>query len=908
MTFADKTACHKCGAPNPNPPVPGHPDDWLCPKGCGYVFAARTDCYACRAPNPNPPKAERPGDWLCPRGCGYVFASRTDCKLCRAPNPNPPKKAPAADVRPGDWMCPRGCGNVFAGKAECFQCGAPNPNPPADVRPGDWMCPKGCGNVFAGRTDCWNCRARKPESDLDPRDEIWRLYKRDVPNLDERKRTEKPLKEFFRNEGPKSEMWIEKKRDSVPSTVRQEYERINGKHADGRGRRDDDRDGRDDERSRRDDQRGRSSDDRGRRDDDRRGGRSGARESGEIEYERDGDRRERSDDWVRSNDGRVKTSDARESGELDYGKGDARSARANPPFPPYVNAHANASNPPPPQTMTMEAPLPNQQLANARSNPPPPTGWNDPTRVAAAPSQPPYRADRHSDDRNFNPPRGVVVNRGAVLPGGVVLGGAGGGAMGAGVGAVHAPYRPPPSHAYHLPPPAPPASARTTSVTPPVGPLFQPSEYDAYDTDVDLDPDTDPDDERERTSRNSMGAPRLSDDFNARRRQSAGAELSGRVSLPGPGTHNHTVPAVPKSKGSVLLAARAMGASAGNSTGHVSRVSGILSGIPGPRVAAKPMAPVGAAAAPRVKEPTDFEQRAKKLAEAKKRKFAEDAEAAESKAAGERAVAKRVRLDMKRDEARRQDLAEKKRSRLAREAAITVFDSDTEEDKKNDDDDEVVNVDEGVEAVDEGDMEVAEAEAADDAVDLEYDPGDDDDFVPARRKPSTKGRNSRPSKLTDGAAAARQSEDGRRGSGSAAAGKVPQHERLGDPVAALGSVPPPPASTKFAINVMPDLMGYFFFAKDVYVQQVRRENDLQNQDISIRRFEFRESVPKPVPFENTNQKGELALGSNPNTLRSWLAFARWTKRAWGNDSDHLVALAKHDKCQGKIFQAVFKKE
>ena len=109
-------------------------------------------------------------------------------------------------------------------------------------------------------------------------------------------------------------------------------------------------------------------------------------------------------------------------------------------------------------------------------------------------------------------------------------------------------------------------------------------------------------------------------------------------------------------------------------------------------------------------------------------------------------------------------------------------------------------------------------------------------------------------------------------------------------------------------NVMPDLMGYFFFAKDVYVQQVRRENDLQNQDISIRRFEFRESVPKPVPFENTNQKGELALGSNPNTLRSWLAFARWTKRAWGNDSDHLVALAKHDKCQGKIFQAVFKKE
>ena len=172
---------------------------------------------------------------------------------------------------------------MFAGKAECFQCGAPNPNPPADmrppadVRPGDWMCPKGCGNVFAGRTDCWNCRARKPESDLDPRDEIWRLYKRDVPNLDERKRTEKPLKEFFRNEGPKSEMWIEKKRDSVPSTVRQEYERINGKHADGRGRRDDDRDGRDDERSRRDDQRGRSSDDRGRRDDDRRGGRSGAR-------------------------------------------------------------------------------------------------------------------------------------------------------------------------------------------------------------------------------------------------------------------------------------------------------------------------------------------------------------------------------------------------------------------------------------------------------------------------------------------------------------------------------------------------------------------------------------------------------------------------------------------------------
>lgn len=857
MTFADKTACHKCGAPNPNPPVPGHPDDWICPKGCGYVFAARTDC-----------------------------------KLCRAPNPNPSKKAPAADVRPGDWMCPRRCGNVFAGKAECFQCGAPNPNPPADmrppadVRPGDWMCPKGCGNVFAGRTDCWNCRARKPESDLDPRDEIWRLYKRDVPNLDERKRTEKPLKEFFRNEGPKSEMWIEKKRDSVPSTVRQEYERINGKHADGRGRRDDDRDGRDDERSRRDDQRGRSSDDRGRRDDDR--------------------RRERSDDWVRSNDGRVKTSDARESGELDYGKGDARSARANPPFPPYVNAHANASNPPPPQTMTMEAPLPNQQLANARSNPPPPTGWNDPTRVAAAPSQPPYRADRHPDDRNFNPPRGVVVNRGVVLPGGVVLGGAGGGAMGAGVGAVHAPYRPPSSHAYHLPPPAPPAPARTTSVTPPVGPLFQPSEYDAYDTDVDLDPDTDPDDERERTSRNSMGAPRLSDDFNARRRQSAGAELSGRVFLPGPGTHNHTVPAVPKSKGSVLLAARAMGASAGNSTGHVSRVSGILSGIPGPRVAAKPMAPVGAAAAPRVKEPTDFEQRAKKLAEAKKRKFAEDAEAAEAKAAGERAVAKRVRLDMKRDEARRQDLAEKKRSRLAREAAITVFDSDTEEDKKNDDDDEVVNVDEGVEAVDEGDMEVAEA--ADDAVDLEYDPGDDDDFVPARQKPSTKGRNSRPSKLTDGAAAARQSEDGRRGSGSAAAGKVPQHERLGDPVAALGSVPPPPASTKFAINVMPDLMGYFFFAKDVYVQQVRRENDLQNQDISIRRFEFRESVPKPVPFENTNQKGELALGSNPNTLRSWLAFARWTKRAWGNDSDHLVALAKHDKCQGKIFQAVFKKE
>ena len=88
-------------------------------------------------------------------------------------------------------------------------------------------------------------RADRPS---DPLDVIWRYSKTFIPELAKRQQSEKPLRDWFAMDH-NSNVLIERKDDSVESSVATQYQKIYGA-SDRRGTRDDAFDGRDDARDR----------------------------------------------------------------------------------------------------------------------------------------------------------------------------------------------------------------------------------------------------------------------------------------------------------------------------------------------------------------------------------------------------------------------------------------------------------------------------------------------------------------------------------------------------------------------------------------------------------------------------------------------------------------------------------
>ena len=417
----------------------------------------------------------------------------------------------------------------------------------------------------------------------------------------------------------------------------------------------------------------------------------------------------------------------------------------------------------------------------------------------------------------------------------------------------------------HNPPP--PSSHRAAT-------YVRPSRYDVYDTDRDDDSDTDPEEDRRRREslareRDPARRPRdapgdsLGASEEARRRRSLSESLSRHDSLG------------ERSSQGKPVASRAPPKAAGTATHAASRVSGILNAIGGPKrlSAPKPMIPVGAAAAPRVKD-TSFEERARALADEKKRKAAEATAAEAAEAEAERAAVKRARLAKEADaDAER---AAVKRARLAKEAkegtrvvpkpepeTIEVSDEDGPDDKPAvivDDDDSDIDA---VSDVDEDDKARVE-----------------EDEEARREKIRAKKKLKQEKKLKKKMSDASEKEK---------AVEKSVEDRQASPVEPLGGAVPDDAVGIIHNAKYP---AYHLFARDVYVQKLFRSAVSRSAnatpDLCIRRFRVKASDAEPteVKFENTDATGNVSTKSVP-LLRSWLALFRWAAREWGRDSHHL---------------------
>ena len=375
-----------------------------------------------------------------------------------------------------------------------------------------------------------------------------------------------------------------------------------------------------------------------------------------------------------------------------------------------------------------------------------------------------------------------------------------------------------------------------------------------YDTDRDDDSDTDPEEDRRRREslardparrpRDAPGEP-LGASEEARRRRSLSESLSRHDSLG------------ERSSQGKPAASRAPPKAAGTATHAASRVSGILNAIGGPKrlSAPKPMIPVGAAAAPRVKD-TSFEERARALADEKKRKAAEATAAEAAEAEAERAAVKRARLAKEAKEATR--VVPKPEPET-----IEVSDEDSPDDKPAvivDDDDSDIDA---VSDVDEDDKARVE-----------------EDEEARREKIRAKKKLKQEKKLKKKMSDASEKEK---------AVDKSVEDRQASPVEPLGGAVPDDAVGIIHNAKYP---AYHLFARDVYVQKLFRSAVSRSAnatpDLCIRRFRVKASDAEPteVKFENTDATGNVSTKSVP-LLRSWLALFRWAAREWGRDSHHL---------------------
>ena len=636
-------------------------------------------------------------------------------------------------------------------------------------------------------------RADRPN---DPLDVIWRYSKTFIPESAKRRQSEKPLRDWFAMDH-NSNVMIERMDDGFESSVATQYQKMYGA-SDRRGTRDDEFEGRDDARDR---QRERPL---------QRGGYEPPRVV-----------------VVRS-----------------------RGAPAS---------YGNASNPPPP----MEAPPPDPP-------PPPPTQPMPPHRHERVANPPPPRSmgggaawDR---GRAPNPAAAPFYPSAGARPSAAPMGrlsyaAAGGSASMASMASAApmasvAPKTAPmastaPSMASyasrggaHNPPP--PSSHRAAK-------YVRPSRYDVYDTDRDDDSDTDPEEDRRRREslardparrpRDAPGEP-LGASEEARRRRSLSESLSRHDSL-----------GERLSQGKPA-ASRAPPKAAGTATHAASRVSGILNAIAGPgRLSApKPMIPVGAAAAPRVKD-TSFEERARALADEKKRKAAEATAAEAAEAEAERAAVKRARL-----------------AKEAKEATCVVPQPEPEtievSDEDSPDDKPAVIVDD-----DDSDIDAVSDVDEDDKARVEEDEEARRGKIRAKKK--LKKEKKLKKKMSDASEKAVENS---------------VEDRQASPVEPLGGVVPDDAVGIIHNAKYP---AYHLFARDVYVQKLFRSAGAcraakETPDLCIRRFRVKASDAEPteVKFEDTDATGNSSTKSMP-FLRSYLALFRWAAREWGRDSHHL---------------------
>ena len=645
-----------------------------------------------------------------------------------------------------------------------------------------------------------------------------------------RQQSEKPLRDWFAMDH-NSNVMIERRDDGTESSVATQYQKMYGA-SDRRGTRDDEFDGRDDARDRQ-------------RERPRQQGGQGGYEPPRVVV-------------VRS-----------------------RGAPAS---------YGNASNPPPP----MEAPPPDPP-------PPPPTQPMPPHRHERVANPPPPMASMGGGaawdrGRAPNPAAAPFYPSAGARPSAAPMGRlpyaaadftksmASAAPMGASTAPKTAPMASlsaPSMASYasrggaHNPPPP---SSQVRSAK-----YVRPSRYDVYDTDRDDDSDTDPEEDRRRREslarerdparrpRDAPGEPLpLGASEEARRRRSLSESLSRHDSLG------------ERSSQGKPAGSRAPPKAAGTATHAASRVSGILNAIAGPgRLSApKPMVPVGAAAAPRVKD-TSFEERARALADEKKRKAAEATavEAAEAEAEAERAAVKRARLAKEAKEATRV-VPRPEPAKSARPRALTVrlarpndkppTSPETIEvsDEDSPDDKPAVIVDD-----DDSDIDAFSDVEEDDKARVEEDEEARGEKIRAKKK--LKKEKQLKKKMSDASEKAVENS---------------VEDRQASPVEPLGGVVPDDAVGIIHNAKYP---AYYLLARDVYVQRLFRSAGAcraakETPDLCIRRFRVKASDAEPteVKFENTDATGNSSTKSVP-FLRSYLALFRWAAREWGRDSHHL---------------------
>ena len=516
---------------------------------------------------------------------------------------------------------------------------------------------------------------------------------------------------------------------------------------------------------------------------------------------------------------------------------------SNPP-PPMEAPPADP--PPPPPVQPVPAPPPRRR--EGFSNPPPPaktgggSAWDrgrapDP---AAAPMYPSAAARPSAAPMGSRAYGGAARSMASTTP-------------------LSSPYA---SHGGARGPPPPLARRENTHV--------RSSRYDAYDTDRDDDSDTDPDEDRRR--RESLArdpSRRLRDAPSEPVSEVAWRRCSGSESL-----SRHDSSGKRGSRGAPAVS-RALPKAALTGTHAASRVSGILNAIPGPGrlTVPKPMMPVGTAAAPRVKD-TSFEERARALADEKKRKAAE-AEAAEAaEAEAQHAARKRARLAKEAKEA-------KQATRMIAKpepGTIVVASEDVPDEDVLDDKLQVT-----VHNDDDSDSEVV----------LDKDEDDDDE---ARREANRAAKKLKKDKKLKKKASDASAESAKGAAENSVEGRqAPPIQPLGGEV---------PKNTPGIIHNV-KYPAYYFLARDVYVQKLFRANGSTKDtpDLSIRRFHVSDDEPMEVEFENTDVKGNPAKTS-VKILRSFLALFRWAAREWGRDSDDIKLFFQEYGADKKQFKDV----
>ena len=308
-------------------------------------------------------------------------------------------------------------------------------------------------------------------------------------------------------------------------------------------------------------------------------------------------------------------------------------------------------------------------------------------------------------------------------------------------------------------------------------------------------------------------------------------------------------------------------------------MAAVLSSIGASRsTVARPMpsAPVGAAAAPRVKADTGFEERARALAEEKRRKAAEKErvrEAAAAAAAAEKAAEKAAAAERSKAArmARRADQPSaevRPAARPGRPRTVTIDDSDTDGGGEDGLGEEVTES----ESESESETESTDARPAviDDDEDEEFDPA----AAGKRKRPKKRGRG-RPRRDDGGGGGSAKKAKRAPRAGGGKMGVMPE-ERLRRDEA--------PKQLDEPMEGWPAEMtgGFVHYTRDVYCQAAARLNEdgsFGSIDRIWRRFNRDETTRA---FEACDPTGKPHPNKSQTALRSVKAVERWLENNYGD--------------------------